>query len=1252
MHGVTYPKAGEKRRGKPFTATAQLPSLETSRQSNNSMMRSQGKSILEIRESPSSSGSRRVKKTHERSGSKSSVPVETVMEMNKKAMALLKDGKMKETHSMLQSALSAAERGVRRFQRQHGESNNETQGQRDAWLLAFAATLSNLGCVRRRDNKLQEAVRYLRDASQIEVQVFGKPSCSTMVNLSAVLLGMGESEEALTIARDCVLASEQSDPMLHIIALHNYGVTLSNHPTEAMRQSAASVLMKALREAQSHLGEEHPTTVLIRERCGMTVHKPSQERSETIPTTTVPVAQVNRNYRRNESLPLPRGRMLPPIDASLIHRKQAKDAINTLDYGEVPVVSPPPPLSLSLPPPLLQSSTNNSTPTAATAAPVEHSIAAGGCNSNGNSNVDCSVHPANNPVADNSSPAAVLAAHADEVSVTPEKVEEEEEEKVSTPIPSSSLTEKNNKNPTNHRTSSPLTSIPVDQTEKFIHAKSLEHPSSSDVPVSVNCESGAEASLLLKSASLHVNPIISTSINENSLGSDMPPEEKTSSSISVDAGAETVAGTAAAALCFEARKIREAEKQEEENSKKKKEGTKKVSNVSDNSRKPSSKKQITRGLIYCGEQEKEGQPSFFRFAPPDTTETITSSEAPAPTGEPNPAYNFPTDGARKDDDDFLDSDDIDEPPVEPKKVVVVEDTEEKAANKIREVLVKTIGINPVKRREERIQREREEEKELRARLRQEAEEAAKKEHFERSLDKIVKRTRERAAKKIQYLWFYWWESVGKRRRELLCKREEDRARRERARKALLEHERRLQEASKEEKATISPQTAVIESVLRCGKKWLLKTACVRYVARMKIPRKDHDNAYFLNKIAKIQATWRGFSTRRRIKDLSITQKQSLNLYREVEVEEYAATVIQLFVRRVFARMEKQRRAVERYGPPTIRIQRWFRSIMPYRRALGLDRISKWRREYSARLIQRAWREYLQRLHYFMERLRYKLDEDRRKERHAANLLKRIGRGFISRQYLSKLHIRGKKLYNVMYSIEWGENDNVEKVPKSNTQLSTQPVYVPTPLEEVLKVAEMEREKYHIGLFVEKVAKREREEWKEALRLRPFEVQRRRAQEDHLCEIELNASRRERAAIKIQTEFRQWLRIRDDPSRDKTLLLIGRGRYQQSYYGNKVERARHLREQEFGKTIFGDQTAPMRAARREAEEELQEIRPLVRTFVPREEVRNLDERYNVEKELKRDEMLVEKQYNVDGMVRGRESRLRRALRDQSQMKEIS
>ncbi|ORC93584.1 uncharacterized protein TM35_000014610 [Trypanosoma theileri] len=1255
MHGLTYPKSGEKRGVNPFTGSVQLPSLETSRKGNTPLMRSQKKQRVETGDSSRSSASLRVKKTTDKISSRTQVPVETIMEMNKEAMSLLKDGKMKESYAMLQSALSAAERGVRRFQRHPQETNSDIQGQREAWLLAFAATLSNLGCVRRRDNQLQEAVRYLRDASKIEVQVFGKPSCSTMVNLSAVLLGMGESEEALTIARDCVVASEQSDPMLHVIALHNYGVTLSNHPTEAMRQSAADVLMRALQAAESHLGENHPTTVLIRERCGMTLHKPSQEKNETIPTTTVPVAQVSPNLRRTGPFPLA-GRMLPPIDPSLIHRKQAQDAIKTLDYGEVPVVPPPPPppppsTYLPLPPTSHSSSTTSSVAAAAVAVPVSiaptqaaDSIANGDHDHDNGGNVDSSISPIKNSLADGSLTA--ISAVASEVSATPVKLEEHE----SMPISSSSLNVKNNMNPTNPRMSSPLQSNSVGSIKEETHKNPLEHSLSSDIPAPVHCEHVSETSILLASGSLHVKPIISTSMNEDSVGSDMMTGGKRSSSISIDAAAETVAGAGVLAICREIREVEEAKEKEKET--KKKEDTKKVTNVSQQSKKSSSSnKAIFMGFIPFGDQRKGMQPSFFRFAPPDKDD-VPPREPPAPINEAAPINEFPPEKSVKD-YDYSDSEENEEAPVEKKKVEV-EDTEEKPTNKIREVLIKTIGANPVKRREERIQREREEEKNLRARLRQEAEEAAKKEYFEQTLNKIITRTRDRAARKIQYLWFYWWNSIGKRRRELLRKREEDRARRERARQALLDHERRVQEALKEKKAAMDAQAAVIASVLRCGKKWLSKTACVRYVARRKIPRNDHDNAYFLNKIAKIQAAWRGFSTRRRIKDLVITRKQSLTQYHEEEVKEYAATVIQLFVRRVFARMEKQRRAVERYTPPTIRIQRWFRHIMPYRRALGMDRVSKWRREYSARMIQRAWRDYLQRLHYFMERLRYKLDEDRRKERYAADVLKRVGRGFISRKYLSKLSVRDKELRKVMYTLEWGETKDVEKVPDSNALLPSQSEYVPTPLEEVLRVAEIEREKYHIGLFVDQVAKREREEWKEVLRTRPFEVQRRRAQEDHLCEIELNASRRERAAIKIQTEFRRWLRIRDDPSRDKTLLLIGRGRYQQTYYGHKVEKVRHLHEQEVGKTLYGDQTAPMRAARMEAEEELKGVRPFVRTFVPKEEVRSREERYRVERELRRDEVLVEQKLSVEPTVQGRESRLRRALREQSQsqMKEIT
>ncbi|KEG12532.1 hypothetical protein DQ04_01641110 [Trypanosoma grayi] len=1192
MHGLTYPKVEAKQQRLPLMGTAQLPSLESSDKKNPMETgRRQRMPVVGATDSSSSSSSRGKKgrssgRSSDRSGARSAASVETIMEMNKEAMALLRDGKKKASHDMLQAALSAAESGVRRIQRQSDASRAGVQEQRDAWLLAFATTLSNLGCVRRRDNKLHDALRYLQDAREVEAQVFGKPSCSTMVNLSAVLLGVGSAEEALRIARDCVVASEDSDPMLHIIALHNYGVTLSQHPAEDTRQSAASVLMKALRQSQSHLGEEHPTTVLIRERCGMSLRNPPQ-------SGTVAAPQA----KKTSSQAPPAGHVLPPIAPISVQRLQAKEAMQSLDYGTMPL-------------------------TATSSAPSERQTAS------------------------LSSLAASLKEMVGSGTMRPAPV--------LPPITSDSVANDTQTEPPARR-------------------------STPNVPASVSCVVAGEAQLLQKSLQMDLVPVILSTVTETCVRRGELPEGDVSDTVTVtkvevDELEENEATVLPSDVKEILRKEEKEEEEEEEEHKSESHGERQDSEEADTfhvdalgaTRRPV-RNAIPGGFFVIASHSAEMQPSFLRFAPPETPASLPLEEGEA--ARKASACSPTTQHSSRDSKSS-----VKPPPSRSEREKLFTDSDEEILGKeteegdeetsssekpkenmgahvlgnIRETVVKTIGVSAVMRRAERMQKEREEEEALRSRLRQEAEEKAKKEYFERKLSFIISRTRNTAASKIQYTWLMWWNSVGKRRRELLRKREEEKARRERSRQALLDHERRVEEALRQKKRPAQAVVAVIPSVIHCGKKWLERTACVRYLARRGIPREDRNEAFFLRSVAKIQAAWRGVSTRQRVRDMLAVRAETLLLKQEIEPREYAAIVIQMFVRRVFARMTKRRNLVERYGPPTTLIQKWFRQTMLRRRALGIDRVSRWRKEYSARLIQRAWRAYLSRLAHFMALLRYQLDEDRRRERTAAKLLQRIGRGWICRQYMTRTRLRNTHYQTVTHTLKWG-NDGAGTEKKDFLESASAAVvppaaavYVPTPVEEVEQIAQMERDKYHIGIFVDTVAAREREAWAEALRLRPFEVLRRRAHEDHLCELELNASRRERAAVKIQTEFRRWLRIRDGPWRDNTLLLISRGRYQEACYGRKVEMVRHRREQQAGREIFGEQTAPMREMRVEVQEELREVQPLVRTHVPHEEVRTRTERYTVEMELQRDELVVEQQMTSDMFGRKRESRQRRMI----------
>ncbi|KAH8607379.1 IQ calmodulin binding motif [Trypanosoma vivax] len=549
-----------------------------------------------------------------------------------------------------------------------------------------------------------------------------------------------------------------------------------------------------------------------------------------------------------------------------------------------------------------------------------------------------------------------------------------------------------------------------------------------------------------------------------------------------------------------------------------------------------------------------------------------------------------------------------------------------------------IGDSPSSRRERRIKREQQEEHALRERIRKREEELARQDHFERTLAAIIQRTRNTAASKIQYTWCAWWNSIGRRRRELLNKRAEERARREKRRMALLDYEQRIALERKKREQTSTVVTSA-PAVIKCGKKWLEKTACVRYVLRRKLPCEGRRENFYRSLVVKIQTVLRGFLVRKRLGEKRAARNKQRMRKLQFEPAEYAALVIQKFVRCIFARRERRRLASEFYDPIATRIQRWIRQVSQRRRALGIDKLSCWKRKYSACMIQRAWRAYLKRLSCFMERLRFKLDESRRQERHSAVLLQRVGRGFLMRRTAGVDLHRAKRVYTVMYNMEFGR-DTVKK--RKEVESRDVQLYVPTPLEEVNRVAEIEREKYHIGLFVECDAKRERESLVEALRLRPLDVRRRRAQEDHLCTIEVNTLRRERAARKIQREFRHWRSIRHNPYRDKTLLFMGMGNYHENFYQRRIAGLKRELEYEAGPKHYPEQTEELKAEHAQLRAELEELYSNVRTHVGPEEVRTNEERYYTEAELQRDERDVERQKHADLLAYNADTYTRRFL----------
>lgn len=198
----------------------------------------------------------------------------------------------------------------------------------EAWLLALAMTLSNLGCQLRKANRPLEALSFLNKAKDVEASVHGKPSASTLLNISAVLLGLGELENALEIAKECVITTSAEDRVLHITALHNYAMALGQIPLAGMKEESQSrpltpslsdrhtiagvygyegrksngakegkealrMMQQALMESETYLGSAHPTTALLRHRC-------LQPEKWILPPPSVPLARNSLLQKKEE----------------------------------------------------------------------------------------------------------------------------------------------------------------------------------------------------------------------------------------------------------------------------------------------------------------------------------------------------------------------------------------------------------------------------------------------------------------------------------------------------------------------------------------------------------------------------------------------------------------------------------------------------------------------------------------------------------------------------------------------------------------------------------------------------------------------------------------------------------------------------------------------------------------------------------------------------------------------------------------
>ncbi|CAD2215020.1 Tetratricopeptide repeat/IQ calmodulin-binding motif containing protein, putative [Angomonas deanei] len=279
--------------------------------------------------------------------------ISSVLSMNDEAMNALRVEEQKTSHNLLLKALNLARQGLADCKEEDTMKN---------WLHAYALTLSNFGCQLYRESFAKDARRVLEEAIKIEKHVYGKASCPTMLNLSSVLLSLEEPKEALEMAKQCTTLSQNGDPVLFITSLHNLAVILGQQAGEVERNAALPTMLRALRESETLLGADHPTTAMLREKCRVYTPTPLESNTQkaeevglaakrpasAVPPPLLQVKEVTQHpeasKRTDTQHATPRtffSQTTPSSSARGIEsptalRNQAVAALRTLDFGSVP----------------------------------------------------------------------------------------------------------------------------------------------------------------------------------------------------------------------------------------------------------------------------------------------------------------------------------------------------------------------------------------------------------------------------------------------------------------------------------------------------------------------------------------------------------------------------------------------------------------------------------------------------------------------------------------------------------------------------------------------------------------------------------------------------------------------------------------------------------------------------------------------------------------------------------------------------
>ncbi|KAG5468655.1 hypothetical protein CUR178_01489 [Leishmania enriettii] len=1072
-------------------------------------------------------------------------PLVAFTQWNEAAMEALRSGDSDSSRRILSVLLPVLE--ARLHAMQCKPSARTCAAAIDSWLLVHALTLNNYGCQLRRDGRTDEALRQFLRAKQVETPVFGKPSCSTMLNLSAVLLSTGAVEEALNISKECVMAAQDAEPILFITALHNLAVALGQQTSERERKAALPTMLQALREAQSALGEQHSTTLMLKEKCGFTfswISQNSEAEAGKGGGVSGPAVQ-GTSYDGSAAK--------PASSASVRTLEKARAALHTLDFGEPAHAQPVVRAVAAVEASGLAHSPPSGKKEEVYAVPVsQHPLKA---NARREHRAASAAHDAQD-----------LLCSVPQESARPHPVAHADGERAA-PV-TMTLGE---------TASSPATS------RQSSVAASVEH-------------------LCLDSANL--------SGTQHSVGSTpletVLEEPFRTSSLVINRSVPDFVGPAGA--------IRSLYRLDTEN------GGKGPTFLRFSVPPPLP---VTKTI----------SPPLRKIAPPvvstGTWSTLDTTDKRRHTKAWQAAVSQGThessDGSnRKDSDAFartavLPTGGILRPVDKEEKPVAA--TGGLAA--VPPALQRSIFCNKgllhsgrTARREVELQEERA----YRAQMEAEKKAAEAENAFQRALEEVQRRTQNRAAVTIQHVWRQWWNAKGRSRRLVQLQRLEELQRRRRERMVLGAVTGK--KSSRSWKDTVPPPPSqqhghvggyvVPAVVLRCAKKWLLRTTCVRYVARSH--RKPVDarlrEADVLRLTCRIQALWRGAIARHRRapgQQLSIEHADANAAYAayrlraEAELCEYSALVLQMAYRSYRARQRRRRLYLEQHSRPATTIQRWLRATLADQRRRGVDSRTVCKRDAAALTVQRSWRGYLGRVTFRMLELRLRMD---RVGSCPLAIVGRVGAG------RSLTATEGRKERDVEY-ISTDKNKapgavavkKVEKPPpaakadaralgraalESKGAAAFTEAYTADCLRrssEVQRWRDEERDRFHIGLYVDAMATKERLSWEESLRLRPTEVLRRRLVMDMQMQEEQRVFTERRAALTIQRAYRQWRKMRDDPNRDTNMLVYSRALYQQRELASLTERKQRRVEIARGTALYGDSAAVMRDERAKAAKEL-------------------------------------------------------------------